>query len=197
MKYFLMICILFSVAFSDSIPKYDRGDWKHWSDDDKDCQSTRNEVLFAENLHNQRKVEFKTEKECRVEFGMWYLAFSGTYATTPKKIDVDHLVPLKNAHESGGWAWSKEKKKEFANYMKDPWHLIAVSARENRRKGAKGPDKYLPPNILERPSYCLAWVKIKVKWDLDETPEALKVLKECLDNVNDVIYPKERTLGVE
>ena len=42
--------------------KYERKDWKHWVDEDKDCQNARHEVLVAEST---TPVGFKTSKGCR------------------------------------------------------------------------------------------------------------------------------------
>jgi hypothetical protein len=33
---------------------------------------------------------------------MWRDAYSGVFYTDPGQLDVDHLVPLENAHRSGG-----------------------------------------------------------------------------------------------
>ena len=91
----------------DDIPEYDRSDWRHWIDEDGDCQDIRQEVLVAESLD---KVTFETDEKCRVETGRWYGAFDGHDLGNAGHVDVDHMVPLRNAHLSGAWVWSSEKK---------------------------------------------------------------------------------------
>ena len=59
------------------------------------------EALIAESLV---PVTFEIDRECRVGSGKWYGAFTGAYFEDPGDVDVDHMVPLKNAHNSGGWA---------------------------------------------------------------------------------------------
>ena len=124
------------------IPEYDRGDWRHWIDEDRDCQDARQEVLIAESLD---QVTFETDRQCRVATGRWYGAFTGAYVEDPGDLDIDHMVPLKNAHLSGAWAWNPAVKEEYANYLGEENHLIAVTASANRSKGAKGPEEWGPP----------------------------------------------------
>jgi len=74
----------------------------------------------------------------------------------------------------------REKKKRFANYLKDENHLIAVYASANRKKGAKDPAEWLPLNQAFLKEYARAWVKIKVDWELSADRAELRALKQIL-----------------
>ena len=43
------------------------------------------------------------DARCRVIGGTWRDAYSGLFHTDPSVLDVDHFVPLAEAHRSGGW----------------------------------------------------------------------------------------------
>lgn len=146
---------------------YKRSLYVHWIDADGDCQDTRAEVLIRDDDDGQ--VEFRGAGECVVARGTWVDPYTGQTFQDAKKLDVDHVVPLKNAHESGAWAWSRERRREYANHLRDPAHLLAVSASENRKKGAKGPDEYLPPNAAFHCDYIRIWIRIKETWELEMT----------------------------
>ena len=162
----------------NAIPTYDRKQWRHWIDADGDCQDTRQEVLIAEST---TQVTFETAKQCRVASGTWDGPFTGQQFTDPSKLDIDHLVPLKNAHDSGAWDWSKAKKRQFANYLKYDGHLIAVFNSENRKKGSRGPEDWEPPDQSYWCEYATHWIKIKVDWDLTATEPELVALREMID----------------
>ena len=100
--------IITVAAVPADIPDYDRGDWRHWTDEDGDCQDARQEVLVAESV---APVTFETDRQCRVETGRWWAPYLAHHLGNPSHIDVDHHVPLKNAHLSGGWAWDAAKKR--------------------------------------------------------------------------------------
>ena len=85
------------------------------------------------------EVTYRTDRRCRVTTGRWLAPYSGTIITDPGNLDVDHMIPLANAHESGAWDWLAERKELYANYLDQAEHLIAVTARANRSKGAKAP----------------------------------------------------------
>ena len=61
-------------------------------------------------------------------------------------LDVDHVVPLKEAYLSGARHWSQSRKRHYANFLQNKDHLIAVYRGANRSKGAKDIAQWLPPN---------------------------------------------------
>ena len=163
---------------SADVPEYSRSQWNHWTDEDGDCQDARQEALISESLVG---VTFESERKCRVATGRWYGAFTGIYVEAPGDLDVDHLVPLKNAHDSGGWAWSSDRKQEYANNLGDPDHLIAVTKGANRSKGAKGPEEWRPPDEGYWCQYATDWTEVKMEWGLTMTQRETEAVIEMLD----------------
>ena len=159
------------------IPEYDRDDWKHWTDADGDCKEARQEVLIVESLV---PVTFEDDRQCRVESGRWWTPHLGHHLENPRHIDVDHHVPLKNAHLSGGWAWDAERKEAYANYLEDPDHLAAISSRHNRSKGARGPEEWVPPDNSLWCEYAIDWAEIKERWGLTMTPVESEIVMDML-----------------
>ena len=159
------------------LPDYDRDDWKHWVDADGDCQDARPEVLVAE---SQTTVSYRTDRECRVTAGQWLAPYTGTVVTDPGKLDVNHMVPLGNAHASGASRWSPEHREQYANHLDDPQHLIAVTASANRSKGARGPQDWKPDDRSYWCQYAVDWITIKDTWDLTATGAEFAALEEML-----------------
>ena len=145
-------------AIPSNLPAYDRHDWKHWTDVDGDCQDARQEVLVAE---SRTGTDFRTDRKCRVTSGEWLVPYSNTVATDPGKLDIDHMVPLGNAHASGASNWSASQRERYANYLDDPQHLIAVTASANRSKGARGPEDWKPEDRSYWCQYAVDWITIK------------------------------------
>ena len=115
-----------------------------------------------------------------METGQWWAPHLGHFLENPSHIDVDHHVPLKNSHDSGGWAWSPEMKEEYANYLDDPDHLVAISSRHNRSKGARGPEEWAPPDNALWCDYATDWTNIKEHWNLTMTPVESAIVMDML-----------------
>tara|TARA_R110000765_G_scaffold414406_1_gene514906 strand:+ start:229 stop:1002 length:774 start_codon:yes stop_codon:yes gene_type:complete len=153
---------------------YERSDWPHWLDTDKDCQNTRHELLIQTSTE---PVSFKSEKQCNVLLGQWYDPYSGETYSVSKELDLDHIVPLKFAHGHGGDKWSRQRKALFAN---DVENLILVQASLNRQKGAKGLDEWLPPNLSYRCEYIRLFNDIINRYELKYIPAERRIVNRMV-----------------
>lgn len=60
---------------------------------------------------------------------------------TSAKVQIDHVVALENAWQSGARDWSTAKRHEFGN---DPYNLLAVDGPANQEKGSASAAYWLP-----------------------------------------------------
>ena len=157
---------------------YNRKQWRHWIDADQDCQNTRAEVLIATSI---TPVTFRNDKGCTVLRGKWYGAYSGKYWLLASDLDIDHIVPLYWAHAHGGSQWSKHQKSEFANTIEN---LLVIEDGLNQAKGAKGPDKWMPPSQPYQCEYVKKFNNIVQKYKLayrsEERGYIHKFLEKCV-----------------
>lgn len=135
---------------------YDRDLFHHWTDADGDCRDTRDEVLAAESL--------VTVTGCDIQRGKWYSYYDGVTTTASTGFDIDHLVALAEAWHSGAKRWNAATRERFANDLRDPRSLVAVTASSNRSKSDRDPAEWMLP--LGRCRYVRQWVAVKVRWHL-------------------------------
>lgn len=160
---FITSCAQFPTQKEKKIP-YNRKDWPHWVDEDKDCQDTRQEILIERSLVG---VSFD-RKGCRVIKGKWNDYYYPEVHTIANRVDIDHLVPLKHAHEMAGYKWTREQRQRFAN---DPENLVITNRKYNRKKGAKTIAEWLPVHDEYACKYIKDWIKIKKKYQLSITKQ--------------------------
>lgn len=141
---------------------YNRNDYKHWSDLDGNGCSTREDVLIAESRTKPQVDAYG----CKVIAGDWYSPYDNKSYSYPADVDIDHVVALKEAHDSGAWAWSAAKREQYANDLSDGRHLIAVKDSENQSKSDKDPSNWIPKNPAYLCTYLADWVAIKAHWKL-------------------------------
>ncbi|MBO3681634.1 DUF1524 domain-containing protein [Streptomyces sp. NEAU-YJ-81] len=120
-----------TVAPEDDVPGYSRAKFPHWATQYGTCDTR--EVVLA------RDGEGVTQDgQCRASAGSWRSAYDGVVLDAASKIDIDHVVPLKEAWRSGASQWTTADRRAFANDLAHS-QLIAVSARSNRTKSDRGP----------------------------------------------------------
>lgn len=159
---------------------YDRAAWAHWLDMDGNCRDARHDVLAEESV----LPVVTTRDGCRVTAGEWRDAYTADVYLHPGDLDVDHLVPLKEAHDSGGWRWDAARRAAYANDLSDPRTLIAVGAGVNRDKGAADPAEWLPFEQDYLCQYAASWTLVKARWSLsmDERERIVvgNILSDCM-----------------
>lgn len=171
MKRVLLFSLLLSFTALAQTPPYKRGHWlNRWADADKNCRNTRDEVLLARSLET---VKFKSPKECRVESGKWADFYHNGLYTNAHEVDIDHVVPLFEAHKSGGANWSRDQKRTFAN---DVENLVITGKRTNRQKGANTLKTWLPLEVEYACRYYQQWMMVKKKYQLVISEDEIKSL---------------------
>ncbi|MBI2776725.1 MAG: HNH endonuclease [Chloroflexi bacterium] len=150
---------------------YQRSLFEYWIDADGDGCNTRAEVLIAEAASAPTVGE-----GCAITGGAWVSAYDGLRISASGDLDIDHVVPLAEAWDSGAYAWTASRRRDFANDLGVPYALIAVSASSNRSKGDKDPADWLPPLASDDCPYIGAWIAVKVRWDLSVDERELNAL---------------------
>ncbi|MCY1649309.1 HNH endonuclease family protein [Streptomyces sp. NPDC048212] len=153
---------------AESRTGYERSSFKHWGDADKDSCNTRMEVLIAES-----RIAPTIEAGCKVTAGSWYSYYDGLTLTAPGGLDIDHMVPLAEAWDSGASQWTPARREAYANDLGSERSLVAVTAKTNRSKADQDPSTWLPPLADARCTYAADWVATKLRWGLTvDQPEA-------------------------
>lgn len=155
-----LIAMIFLLPALSLAQAYDRDDWAHWEDFDRDCQNTRHELLIEQSLI---EVTYTSDNRCYVDTGAWRGPYTGEVFTGAGQVHIDHVIALRYAHEYGGAGWSPLLKQVFAN---DPENLLIVKAGENLSKGWRGPSGYMPPDAGFHCDYVRIWVHVAGKYDL-------------------------------
>ena len=130
-------------------------------EDDRGCD-TRAVVLIEESLTPAQVDPFG----CAVVAGDWFSVYDSVSWSDPGELQVDHVVALKEAWDSGAWGWAPERRSAFGNDLADPRSLRAVTGSVNQAKGAADPSNWIPPNPDFVCTYLADWVSIKARWGL-------------------------------
>jgi hypothetical protein len=142
---------------------YTRDAFRHWNfgADPSDGCNTRGEVLIAEAV-----TAPTVGARCALTGGSWFSYYDDTTVTTASGLDIDHMVPLAEAWDSGAHAWSAARREAYANDLGQASSLIAVTARSNRSKADQDPAQWLPPATDAVCRYAAEWTATKLRWSL-------------------------------
>src|SRR4051795_6925350 len=106
-----------------------------------------------------------TNDACTATSGSWYSPYDGATWTAASDLDIDHLVPLAEAWDSGASGWTTARRESFANDVTRP-QLLAVTDNVNQSKGDQDPATWMPSRTAYRCTYVRAWVQVKYYYGL-------------------------------
>jgi hypothetical protein len=137
-----------------------------WADVDRNGCDTRNDILNRD-LTNQ--VYKEKTKQCVVLSGTLIDPFSGETINfvrgniTSMAVQIDHVVALSNAWQTGAFKLSADQCKALAN---DPLNLFAVKGSLNQQKSDGDAATWLPPLKSFRCAYVAQQIAVKAKYSL-------------------------------
>lgn len=154
---------------------YDRDLFSHWSDTDGNGCDAREDTLASQLIRDGVR---SASDNCRIVSGTWVSIFDATtHSGSSSDLDIDHVVALAEAWDSGANTWSSSTRRRFAN---DPMHLIAVTASSNRSKSDRDLGEWRPA----RSAWCIVatiTVETKAAYGLSVDPIERDAIAEMLD----------------
>jgi uncharacterized protein DUF1524 len=163
---------------------YDRDQFgQSWRDIDRNGCDQRNDVL-ARDLTD---VAFRPDtNSCVVLTGQLADPYSGQTVPfqrgegTSDDVQIDHVVALSNAWQTGAQQLDPDTRERFAN---DPLNLMATDGSVNQQKGDGDAATWLPPARGFRCAYVARQVAVKAKYQLwvtaAERDAIARVLGDC------------------
>lgn len=154
-----------------------------WSDVDRNGCDTRDDILRRD--LTSIRVRASTAG-CVVVAGSLADPYTGTSIPFAKsaaaKVQIDHVVALSNAWQTGAQGWPATTRLAFAN---DPLNLLAVDGEANQQKGDADAATWLPPHKDFRCAYVSRQVAVKLRYRLwvtaPERDAVARILQGCPD----------------
>ncbi|KES04799.1 hypothetical protein BU52_23500 [Streptomyces toyocaensis] len=137
---------------------YSRDLFPHWITVSGTC-NTRETVLKRDGSN------VRTDSSCAATSGSWYSPYDGATWSAASDVDIDHLVPLAEAWDSGAGSWTTSRRQAFANDLTRP-QLLAVTDNVNQSKGDQDPATWMPSRTAYHCTYVRAWVQVKYYYGL-------------------------------
>ncbi len=153
-----------------------------WADTDYNGCDTRNDMLRRDLVDIVLKPR---TRGCVVLEGVLVDPYSGEEIRFIKgessdRIDIDHVVSLSNAWQTGMFQRGPEERRIFTN---DSLNLLAVQGRLNSQKGDGDAATWLPPRKVYRCEFVARQIAVKAAYRLWLTPAEkqamLRILRPC------------------
>ncbi|MGB4762470.1 MAG: HNH endonuclease family protein [Candidatus Saccharimonas sp.] len=107
-------------------------------------------------------------------------------ADTSDDVQIDHVVALSNAWQTGAQQLTPDQRIALAN---DPLELVAVDGPTNQAKGDGDAATWLPPNKAFRCQYVARQIAVKQRYALWVTTSEKEAMQRVLANCPDQQLP--------
>jgi Protein of unknown function (DUF1524) len=128
-----------------------------------------------------RRITHELGSTCEVQSGVLADPYTASAIRFERggasEVDIDHVVALGDAWQTGAQQWSRERRVAFAN---DPLNLLAVDASANRQKGDGDAATWLPPNKRFRCDYVARQIAVKRRYRGWVTPAEHDAMRRVL-----------------
>lgn len=110
-------------------------------------------------------------------------------ATTSAAVQIDHVVALSNAWQTGAQQLTAEQRVALAN---DPLELLAADGPANQKKSAGDAATWLPANKAFRCQYVARQIAVKQKYSLWVTDAEKAAMQRVLGTCPEQALPVEK-----
>lgn len=151
-----------TVAAEPTRTGYDRDLFPHWDDENSNGCDTRCEVLRSE----------------RSSSGTWFSLWEGYVTDDTSELEIDHVVALAEAWDSGANTWTASQRDRFADWQVN---LTAVTSATNQFKSDKDASEWFPTRSQSNCAFAEITVTTKFRWNLSVDPAEKSALGNMLN----------------
>ena len=129
---------------------------------------------------------------CDVVAGQWLSVYDGVIVTDPSALEVEPVVALDEAWESGAWQWDDTRRSAFANDLDDRRTLQAVTSEIEAAQGSSDPSTWIPTKAAAVCTYLADWLAVKARWGLTMDQSEAGAIRTQLEERCPVARPSPR-----
>jgi hypothetical protein len=169
-----------------------------WTDD-QGAPGGHNLCETRDDILRRDLTSAKLEGKCEVTSGTLVDPYTGKTIhftrgrSTSLAVQIDHMVALGNAWQTGATRLSQATREELAN---DPLNLIAADGPANEGKGDDDASRWLPQSGSFHCTYVARQIAVKAKYHLWVTSPEKAAIAKVLGSCHNQELPTETSKGV-
>jgi hypothetical protein len=156
---------------------YERDLFGEWADIDADGCDTACETYLSQRHANLPGIPD----------GGWRSPYDGVTSNDPTVFQIDHVVALAEAWDSGASNWTPQQRNAF--YNDQDAELLLVTAESNQSKSDRDPAEWQPESRDSWCDFATRWTAVKVRYSLTADQAEVDVLRTMLRQCTTIDQP--------